>query len=68
MNLSMAKSRIDTDPAYAKELVTEAHGTTKLLSRSSAAWRADSTRLSWRIAGSMPPSQRWPPRPRSRST
>lgn len=29
MNLSMAKSRIDTDPAYAKELVTEAHGTTK---------------------------------------
>lgn len=29
MNLSMAKSRIDTDPAYAKELVSEAHGTTK---------------------------------------
>lgn len=29
MNLSMAKSRIDTDPAAAKELVTEAHGTTK---------------------------------------
>ncbi|WP_260983411.1 sensor histidine kinase [Kocuria salsicia] len=29
MNLSMAKSRIDTDPAVAKELVAEAHGTTK---------------------------------------
>ena len=29
MNLSMAKSRIDTDPAAAKELVAEAHGTTK---------------------------------------
>ncbi|MBD2763263.1 sensor domain-containing protein [Kocuria sp. cx-116] len=29
MNLSMAKSRIDTDPAAAKELITEAHGTTK---------------------------------------
>lgn len=29
MNLSMAKSKIDTDPAAAKELVAEAHGTTK---------------------------------------
>uniref|UniRef100_UPI00216A5042 sensor histidine kinase n=1 Tax=Kocuria rhizophila TaxID=72000 RepID=UPI00216A5042 len=29
MNLSMAMSRIDTDPAAAKELVAEAHGTTK---------------------------------------
>ena len=29
MNLSMATSRIDTDPAAAKELVAEAHGTTK---------------------------------------
>ena len=29
MNLSMARSRIDTDPAAAKELVAEAHGTTK---------------------------------------
>ncbi|WP_233542845.1 sensor histidine kinase [Kocuria tytonis] len=29
MNLSMAKSRIDTDPAAARELVAEAHGTTK---------------------------------------
>ena len=29
MNLSMAGSRIDTDPAAAKELVAEAHGTTK---------------------------------------
>ncbi|MDO4918944.1 histidine kinase [Kocuria sp.] len=29
MNLSMAQSRIDTDPAAAKELVAEAHGTTK---------------------------------------
>ncbi|MCR4526467.1 sensor histidine kinase [Kocuria rhizophila] len=29
MNLSMATSRIDTDPSAAKELVAEAHGTTK---------------------------------------
>ena len=29
MNLSMAGSRIDTDPAAAKQLVAEAHGTTK---------------------------------------
>lgn len=29
MNLSMATSRIDTDPAAAKELVAEAHGTSK---------------------------------------
>ncbi|WP_239494378.1 sensor histidine kinase [Kocuria sp. BT304] len=29
MNLSMASSRIDTDPAAAKQLVAEAHGTTK---------------------------------------
>lgn len=29
MNLSMARSRIDTDPAAAKDLIAEAHGTTK---------------------------------------